>query len=297
MGDSITNADNMISLNITKNQEYPSLVRKMIGGNCRERNLGVGGVTTANMLSRMWDMLRFPPMVATIYGGINDANPANTTQAGNSNDPTVAPALSLSVNTSSALTPGVTHYVTYTWLRSASESNSSPEASILVPLGNQLVITLPTFPSGVTSVNIYISTSTGTETKQGSTVSTTYTQSVALVSGTVQPKPTMQKNVLDMVNLLKNAGCNRIIICNIHTIPGTGGTSDTTYDPYRAILQSIATNNSLPFCDFHTVSLINPTDYNQSADYLHLSASGQQKLANQLKATLDAQGWTTVLQN
>lgn len=297
MGDSLTNTDMVYY--IPKSQQVPGLMQKMIGGNCRARNLGVPGETTAQMLARMYDMLRYPPTVGVIYGGINDANPSNNIKAGNySSDPTIAPTLSTSINASSTLPVGVTYYVTYTW-QSGSESNSSPEASILLPLGNQLVVNVPTFPSGVTSANIYISTTSGNETKQGSTSSNTYTQSVALVAGTAQPKATLLNCILNMVNQLKNAGCTRIVICNIHTMGGTTSisTTDSTYTPYRSILQSIATNNNLAFCDYHTVSLISPTDYNTSNDLLHLAPSGLQKLANQLKATLDVQGWTSILQN
>jgi lysophospholipase L1-like esterase len=297
MGDSLTNTDSQFY--IPKSQQIPKLVQSMIGGNCRERNLGVGGQTTLQMLARMYDMLRYPPTVGVIYGGINDANPSNAIQAGSyTADPVLPPTLSTTVNTGSTLPVGITYYVTFTWV-SGSESNSSPEASIYVPLGNQLVVTLPTFPSGVTSANIYISTTSGNETKQGSTSSNTYTQSVALVAGVVQPKATLLNCVLNMVNQLKNAGCNKIVICNIHTMGGTTsiGTTDSTYTPYRNILQSIATNNNLAFCDYHAVSLISPTDYNTSNDLLHLAPSGLQKLANQLKATLDAQGWTSILQN
>jgi lysophospholipase L1-like esterase len=185
MGDSITN-DDWANAFIPKTQQYPKVVQKMIGGNCREKNLGVPGNTTTQMLARMKDFLQTVPTVATIYGGIND---------------------------------------------------------------------------------------------QLNSISTT----------------TMTSNIQSMIDQLKAAGCTRIIICNIHNIPGTSGGSDGNFSAYRTALQNLATTNNLPFCDFHAVTLINPTDY--YTDIIHPSASGRAKLASQLKATLDAQGWTSYLQN
>lgn len=83
-----------------------------------------------------------------------------------------------------------TYYVKYTWVTAAGESTPSPEASVVVPTGtstNTVTVTLPSFPSGVTKANIYISTGTGTETLQGNATSTAYTQSAALVSGAALP--------------------------------------------------------------------------------------------------------------
>lgn len=185
MGDSITN-DDWTNPFIQKPQQYPKLVQQMIGGNCREKNLGVPGNTTTQMLVRMPDFLRITPTVATIYGGIND----------------------------------------------------------------QINNVTPT---------------------------------------------TMTSNIQSMINQLQAAGCTRIVICNIHTIPGTSGGSDGSFTAHRTALQDIATSNNTAFCDFHAVSLINPTDY--FTDIIHPIASGRSKLANQLKATLDAQGWTSILQN
>lgn len=106
---------------------------------------------------------------------------------------------------------------------------------------------------------------------------------------------TTQSNIQSMITQLQNAGCTKIILCNIHTIPGTSGTQDTVYDPYRTVIQNLATTNSLPLCDFHAVTLVNPTDY--QTDIVHLTPGGLQKLADKLKATLDTKGWTSLLVN
>lgn len=185
LGDSITN-DDWANLYIPKTQQFPKVTQTLIGGNCREKNLGVPGNKTSQMLTRMPDVLQNLPTVCVIYGGIND---------------------------------------------------------------------------------------------QLNSISTT----------------TMSSNIQSMITQLQNAGCSRIVICNIHKIPGTGGGSDSGFDPYRTALQNLATSNNLPFCDFHAVNLINPTDY--YTDIIHPAASGRTKLAQQLKATLDAQGWTSILKN
>ncbi|CAM4097574.1 hypothetical protein PAAL109150_09750 [Paenibacillus alkaliterrae] len=101
-------------------------------------------------------------------------------------NPTAAP--SLTTATSGGSLPAATYFVVYTWVNSVGETQVSPEASIITSGSTSTITaTMPTFPSGVTSVNVYISTSTGTQTRQGSTTTTSYTQSAALVSGAAKP--------------------------------------------------------------------------------------------------------------
>jgi hypothetical protein len=101
-------------------------------------------------------------------------------------DPSTAPTLGETANASSTL-PANTYYVVYTWVNQHGETYFSPEANFTTSAGHQLDVTLPTFPSNATSANVYISTVSGEETKQGSTATTTYTQASALVVGTVLP--------------------------------------------------------------------------------------------------------------
>ncbi len=101
-------------------------------------------------------------------------------------NPATAPTLSAS-GTGGTL-PATTYYVKYTWITSVGETVTSPESTgQAVTAGQTLTVTLPTFPSGVTKANVYISSSTGTETLQGSTTSTTFTQSTPLVTGIIPP--------------------------------------------------------------------------------------------------------------
>lgn len=180
LGDSLTLTDNYAPF-VQIYNAYPYVLKNLIGGNCRERNLGIAGNNSTDALNRMPDMLRIVPTVAVIYIGIND-----------------------------------------------------------------------NFQSIATS--------------------------------------TTQSNVQSMITQLQNAGCNKIVLCNIHTIPPYEPSMDTQ----RSVLSSLATSNNIPFCDFKAVSLVS-ADYH--TDNIHLLPSGLAKLANALKATLDSQGWTTLLQN
>lgn len=101
------------------------------------------------------------------------------------NNPSTAPTLSAS-GTGNTL-PAGTYYVKYTWVSPYGESLPSPEASQAVTAGQALNITLPSFPVGVTSANIYVSTSSGAETKQLNTTSTTASITAPLVAGSAMP--------------------------------------------------------------------------------------------------------------
>jgi hypothetical protein len=104
-------------------------------------------------------------------------------------NPATSPTLSTAA-TGGSIAGGITVYCKYTWTNANGETQASPEASISIPSGtstNTVTVTIPSLPAGITSANIYMSTSTGTETKQGSTTGTTYTQSAALGSGASLP--------------------------------------------------------------------------------------------------------------
>jgi hypothetical protein len=95
---------------------------------------------------------------------------------------------SLTTATTGGSLAAATYYVKYTWVNANGETLASPEASITTTGSTSTItVTIPSLPTNVTSANIYISTATGTETKQGSTTSTTYTQSAALATGLSLP--------------------------------------------------------------------------------------------------------------
>jgi lysophospholipase L1-like esterase len=180
LGDSLTLTDNYAPF-VQIYNAYPYVLKGLVGGNCKERNLGIAGNNSTQALARMSDMLRITPTVAVIYIGIND------------NFQTISTA-------------------------------------------------------------------------------------------------TTQANIQSMINQLKSAGCSRIVLCNIHNIPP----SEPSMDAQRTVITNLATSNNLPLCDFKSVTLV-AGDYH--TDNIHLLPSGLVKLANKLKTTLDAQGWTMVLQN
>ncbi len=99
--------------------------------------------------------------------------------------PSTKPTLSASGTTSTL--PIDTYFVSYTWVGVDGETLSSPEESIEITYGQQIDVVLPTFPSNVTSANIYISGISTISTKQGNTTTTTYVQSIPLVVGTNKP--------------------------------------------------------------------------------------------------------------
>jgi hypothetical protein len=83
-------------------------------------------------------------------------------------DPTtLTPTLTLVPNANSTVQT-VKHYVQFTWVNAVGETMGSAEANITVTTGNNLSITVPAFPTGVTKANIYISTTSGQNRWQGS---------------------------------------------------------------------------------------------------------------------------------
>lgn len=109
---------------------------------------------------------------------------------------------------------------------------------------------------------------------------------------------TFTNNIQSIIDKVKATGCTRIILCNIHPIYASdgSGTINTAYASRRTTIASIASSNNIPLCDFNTVAMVFPDDY-AIVDGIHPTKTGIVKLANKLKSVIDAQGWTTVLQN
>jgi hypothetical protein len=101
-------------------------------------------------------------------------------------DPTTAPTLGQTANTASTLSAG-TYYVVYTWKNANGETTISPRASFTTSAGNELNITVPAFPSGVTHAVIYVSTTSGSETKQVEITTTTHKLTADPIVGTAFP--------------------------------------------------------------------------------------------------------------
>jgi hypothetical protein len=99
-------------------------------------------------------------------------------------------AATLSAVAGSATLPTGTYYVKYTYVTDRGETAASAESSLAITLGQNLQIVVPALPSHASSINIYISSSTNTETLQVNTTSTTYDQSLPLVTGVAYPTTT-----------------------------------------------------------------------------------------------------------
>jgi hypothetical protein len=100
---------------------------------------------------------------------------------------TVGAAPTLSAVAGTATLPTATYYVRYTYVTDKGETAASAESSLAITLGQNLQIVVPALPSHATSINIYISSATNTETLQVNTTSTTYDQSAPLVTGVAYP--------------------------------------------------------------------------------------------------------------
>jgi hypothetical protein len=100
---------------------------------------------------------------------------------------TVGAAPTLSAVAGTATLPAATYYVRYTYVTDKGETAASAESSLAITLGQNLQIAVPALPTHATSINIYISSTTNTETLQVNTTSTTYNQSVPLVTGVAYP--------------------------------------------------------------------------------------------------------------
>lgn len=103
-----------------------------------------------------------------------------------------APVLSSNLG-SGSLAAGI-YYVRYTWANSTGESDPSSERAAPLNSTGTVILAAPTnVPANATSMKVYISTSSGTETLQGSVVVTngmitgSYSQSSSLVSGSALP--------------------------------------------------------------------------------------------------------------
>lgn len=89
-----------------------------------------------------------------------------------------------------ATLPSGIYYVRFTFYNSLGESLPSPETHIQTTTLTALLVSPPvTFPANATGINVYIGTSAGSETLQGSTTSPTqqYSQTTPLNSGGTPP--------------------------------------------------------------------------------------------------------------
>jgi hypothetical protein len=82
--------------------------------------------------------------------------------------PITAPAAPTLTSSAGGTLAATTYYVKTTYVTAAGETLPSAESSLAVAANNVLGVTSPAAQSGATGYNVYVSTSTGTETKQNS---------------------------------------------------------------------------------------------------------------------------------
>ena len=99
---------------------------------------------------------------------------------------------------------------------------------------------------------------------------------------------TTQTNLETMIDGIVAAGCARIILCNIHTMKDA---TDSNYNAKRAVISAVAASKNVALCDLSEIEFVT-ADY---WDVVHFKAAGLNKIANKIKATLDTQGWTSLL--
>jgi len=102
-------------------------------------------------------------------------------------NPTAAPGLS---QVSGGSLPQTTYFVEFTYVNATGETLPGAESSLLVNADNLLVVASPAAAAGATGWNVYVSTSTGTETLQASDIAigTSWTEPVSgLITGVVVP--------------------------------------------------------------------------------------------------------------
>jgi hypothetical protein len=146
--------------------------------------------------------------------------------AGPLENPAVAPTLSAS-GSGSGLAAG-TYYVHYAWMTNGGgETVRSPQSSIVITAGQNIVVTVPTLPIGADQANVYFGTATGVTKRQSNTKTTSYTQSAALVTNTAD-SPTTNTSVAPSV--VNSDFFEWDVELNVATVPP--GYSSKEYRPY-----------------------------------------------------------------
>ena len=150
-------------------------------------SFGIGdGVTTAFQLTRALGGFVEP---------VQNVNGAPSVFVNTVAEPSAAltsPAAPTLGSTAGGTIAATTYYVKTTYVGPTGETLPSAESSLAVALNNLLTVTSPATQTGATGYNVYVSTATGTETKQnGATpiaIGTGWTEPTSgLVSGSALP--------------------------------------------------------------------------------------------------------------
>jgi len=106
-----------------------------------------------------------------------------------------------------------TYYVRSTWTNAAGETLASPETSLAVAVNNVLNVAAPSSPpAAATGWNVYVSTATGTETRQNGTtpvaLGTAWVEpTTGLVAGTALPTSQTTATAVNVfLSVIKSGG-------------------------------------------------------------------------------------------
>jgi len=141
-----------------------------------------------------------------------------------------APGVPTTGSTAGGTLAGATYYVKVTYTNSIGETLPSNEQTQIVAANNLLTVTSPAPSTGATGYNVYVSTATGTETKQNTTpisIGTNWTEpTTGLVSGSNPPSSnTTGSAQLTTCTVTYNTNTNQFVLTG--STPGSGTLSCT----------------------------------------------------------------------
>jgi hypothetical protein len=215
----------------------------------------------------------------------------------------VKPTLSLATNAGSTLVNNKTYYVVYTWILSGMEAFMSPENSITVPSGatDNLTVTVPAFPAGVTAANVYIGTTSNMETLQGtiSTSAGSYTRSTALANGAAMPnmifnmgKVSASSNTTIYVKATDSRNNSTTISMTMTVLPYSSPTTTTNFQRNNGFDSNTVLNLNGTFSNNIPNNTIMSVKYTSQQTNL-VASNGYPTLTNYPSFTVTAPNYTT----
>lgn len=150
--------------------------------------------------------------------------------------PVTSPAAPILSATAGGTIAATTYFVKITYVTAAGETLPSAEASLAVAVNNVLNVASPAAQTGVTGYNVYVSTATGTETKQNTSpiaIGTAWVEpTTGLIAGAAVPTANTSGSVLT-VSTVTNGTLSAYLTVNgsgvaagtyvISLVGGTGG--------------------------------------------------------------------------
>lgn len=171
--------------------------------------------------------------------------------------PITSPAAPTLTSSAGGTLAATTYYVKITYVTAAGETLASGETSLAVAANNVLGVTSPAAQAGATGYNVYVSTATGTETKQNSApiaIGTGWTEpTTGLIAGAALPAASTAGSLLTVsavtngtlaVNQQVN-GAGSVTMCYIAgLVSGTGGTGTYTVTGSQTVASQTLTSDN-----------------------------------------------------